>query len=105
MDFDLNEDQQQIVELARQILDDQATNERVRAVETGPGPRHDAELWSAFAEAGLLGTAIPERHGGSGLGFLEVAAVLEQIGKHLDEAGPHPSTAAQRSVSMQEGAR
>lgn len=81
MDFDLSEDQQQIANLARQILEDKATSERVFAIETGEGPRFDRELWAALAEAGLLGTAVPESQGGAGLGFLEVAAVLEQVGR------------------------
>jgi 3-oxocholest-4-en-26-oyl-CoA dehydrogenase beta subunit len=82
MDFSLSDDQQAIADLASQILSDKATNERQRAVETGGGPRFDRELWSAAAEAGLLGIAVPEVHGGSGLGFLEVAAILEQVGRH-----------------------
>lgn len=32
-------------------------------------------------------------------------AVLKEIEEHLDEAGTHPSTAAQRAVSLKEGAR
>jgi alkylation response protein AidB-like acyl-CoA dehydrogenase len=81
MDFNLSEDQQQIADLTRQILEDKATTERVREVETSEGPRFDRELWSALAEAGLLGSAVPEAQGGAGLGFLEVAAILEQIGR------------------------
>ncbi len=82
MDFSLTEDQQAIADLAEQILKDQATNEREREVETSGGPRFDKELWSAVSEAGLLGIAVPEPHGGAGLGFLEVAAILEQVGRY-----------------------
>jgi alkylation response protein AidB-like acyl-CoA dehydrogenase len=82
MDFSLSEDQQAIGALAAQILEDRATNERQREVERRGGPRFDRELWSAVADAGLLGIAIPEAHDGAGLGFLEVAAILEQVGRH-----------------------
>ncbi|MEM7409502.1 MAG: acyl-CoA dehydrogenase family protein [Myxococcota bacterium] len=81
MDFSLSEEQQAIGELARQILQDQSTNERQREVEHSDGPRFDAKLWDAVAEAGLLGIAVPEAHGGAGLGFLELSAILEQMGR------------------------
>lgn len=81
MDFSLSEDQQAIADLARQILTDKATNERQRAVERADGPRFDEGLLAEVAKAGLLGIAVPEEHGGAGLGFLEVAIILEQIGR------------------------
>ena len=34
-----------------------------------------------MAEAGLLGIAVPEVHGGSGLGFLELALIVEEVGR------------------------
>jgi 3-oxocholest-4-en-26-oyl-CoA dehydrogenase beta subunit len=82
MDFSLSEDQQAIGELAAQIFKDRASNERQREVETRGGPRFDRELWTAVADAGLLGIAVPEAQDGAGLGFLEVAAILEQVGRH-----------------------
>jgi 3-oxocholest-4-en-26-oyl-CoA dehydrogenase beta subunit len=81
MDFSLSEDQQAIADLAKQILGDQATHERQRALEKSGGPRFDRELWAQVAEAGLLGVPVPEAHGGAGMGFLEVAAVLEHVGR------------------------
>lgn len=82
MDFSLSEDQLAVADLAEQILKDQATNEREREVETREGPRFDEVLWRAVSEAGLLGIAVPEAQGGAGLGFLEVAAILEQMGRY-----------------------
>ena len=82
MDFSLSEDQQAIAELAAQILKDKATHERQREVELASGPRFDRELWAAVGDAGLLGIAVPEAQSGAGLGFLEVAAILEQMGRH-----------------------
>jgi alkylation response protein AidB-like acyl-CoA dehydrogenase len=81
MDFKLNDDQQAIADLAQQIFGDQATNEKQREVEQGDGPRFDRALWESLGEAGLLGIAISEDHGGAGLGFLEAAAILEQVGR------------------------
>lgn len=81
MDFSLSEDQQAIADLAQQILEDGASHERQREIERSGGPRFDRELWQQVAKAGLLGTPVPEAHGGAGLGFLEVAAILEHVGR------------------------
>ena len=40
-------------------------------------------LWKQFGELGLTGIAIPESHGGLGLGATEAALVLEEIGRNL----------------------
>jgi len=87
MDFSFGDEQQAIAALARQILDDGATHERLRQIERSGGPRFDQTLWRRLAEAGLVGVAIPEAHGGGGLGFVELALVLEEIGRH---AAPVP---------------
>ena len=87
MDFSLSDEQQAIAALAKQILGDGASHERLRAIERGGGPRFDAELWRRLAEAGLVGVAIPEAHGGGGLGFVELMLVLEEIGRR---AAPVP---------------
>ena len=81
MDFSLTDEQQQLTDLARQIFTDKASPERQRQIERAGGPRFDRELWSDLAKAGLLGIAIPEDLGGSGLGFLEAALIVEQVGR------------------------
>jgi alkylation response protein AidB-like acyl-CoA dehydrogenase len=73
MDFSYTDEQTSILELAAQILGDGTSQERLREVEAGPGPRFDRELWRKLAEAGLLAVAVPEAWEGAGLGFLEVA--------------------------------
>ena len=80
MDFSYSEEQQAILDLASQILDDGTPRERLREIELADGPRFDADLWKQIAEAGLLAVAIPEAYDGAGLGFLEAAGVLQQVG-------------------------
>src|SRR5437764_11706736 len=80
MDFALNEEQEAVRDLARQILGDVATPERHRQLEVAD-EWIDRKAWEALAGAGLLGIALPAAHGGGGLGFLEVALVLEEIGR------------------------
>jgi alkylation response protein AidB-like acyl-CoA dehydrogenase len=80
MDFSFSEEQQDLQGLARQILEGELTNERLKEVEGGD-ENFDRELWAKFGDAGVLGIALPEANGGGGYGFLETALVLEQIGR------------------------
>jgi len=81
MDFSYGEDQQAIGELARQILADNASHEALRALETSGRPRFDLGLWKKLAESGLLGLGIDESLGGAGMGLVETALVITQIGR------------------------
>lgn len=79
MDFAFSPDQEALRDLARKICQDHVTHDRLKAVEQTPDG-FDRELWSALARANLLGLALPEEHGGVGLGLIELCLVLEQIG-------------------------
>src|ERR1700709_1734599 len=81
MDFALTDEQVEIRDLSARILDDTLTQERLREIEASEEPGFDRKLWSALAEAGLVGVAIPESAGGLGLGVLEAAQILEQAGR------------------------
>ena len=75
-DFGRDESQDAIVGLAGEVLDGNAdTPERA---------------WKALGQAGLLTLAVPERLGGAGLGPLETALVLTEIGRR---AVPVPALA------------
>lgn len=80
MDFSFTEDQEALRQLARTILDDHCTHERLKAIEATP-EWFDRRLWAALAEASLLGVALREDIGGSGLGFFELCMLLEEIGR------------------------
>jgi 3-oxocholest-4-en-26-oyl-CoA dehydrogenase beta subunit len=45
--------------------------------------RVDERLWAELVEAGLVGIAVPEAHGGAGLGLTEVCLLLEQVGRRV----------------------
>ena len=81
MDFAYTDEQTAILDLAEQILADGSSKERLRELEAGPGPRFDRALWKKLAEAGLLAAAVPEAYDGAGLGFLEVAGVVQRVGR------------------------
>ena len=80
MDFTLDEQQTVIRDLARQILGREVTNERHRALEESD-TWFDRSTWKVLADAGLIGAALPEAHGGLGLGFMGTALVMEEIGR------------------------
>lgn len=80
MDFSLNEIQQDIAQLAGQILRKGSSVERLKAIEA-TGQRLDRELWAELNAAGLTAVALPEAQGGAGLGFFELCLVLEQAGR------------------------
>jgi hypothetical protein len=80
MDFAFTEEQEALRQLARKIFADHCTHEKLRAVEQSPEWFHRA-LWDDLAKANLLGIALPEDVGGSGLGFLELALLLEEQGR------------------------
>lgn len=60
-----------------------------RLIEDETG--HDPDVWREIVELGWLGIAIPEEHGGAGLGLAEVVPVMEQMGRYM-LAGPFYST-------------
>jgi alkylation response protein AidB-like acyl-CoA dehydrogenase len=81
MDFALTEEQDELRKLAAELLDDHCTPEALAANEQSDSPGFDQKLWSKLADAGLLGIAIPEEHGGLGLTFFELSLLLEEVGR------------------------
>lgn len=83
MDFRWSEEQKALRDLARQILDDQVTHDRLGALEAAGPTVFDRDLWRALADAGILGAVVPEAHGGAGLSLLDLLLVFEELGRHV----------------------
>ena len=79
MDFALSDAHEALADLARTILTERSTQERLDALDAGE-EWLDRELQVELAEAGLLGIALPEEHGGGGLDFLAVHLLLTEVG-------------------------
>jgi alkylation response protein AidB-like acyl-CoA dehydrogenase len=79
MDFEFSPEQEALRDLARSICQDHATPDRLKAIERD-SEGIDRDLWTALARANLLGVALPEAFGGSGLGLTELCLLLEQVG-------------------------
>lgn len=81
MDFRLNEDQIQLQKAAADFLSKESTKEvafEAFESETGDSP----ELYRKMADLGWLALAVPEDRGGLGMGLVEQAVLLEQLGYH-----------------------
>jgi acyl-CoA dehydrogenase len=79
MDALLSADQIQVRREIRRLLDDVCDAASVRAMdETKQFP---AKIWTALAEAGWCGIAVPEAYGGAGADLLTLAVVVEQIAR------------------------
>lgn len=76
MDFRLNDEQRMMIETARQIGE---------SFGLDYWRKHDADktfpkaYWQAVCDAGLAGVALPEEHGGSGLGMMEMSLIVEAL--------------------------
>jgi alkylation response protein AidB-like acyl-CoA dehydrogenase len=85
VDFELNDEQEALRAAARELLGDQASPARVRSV-VDAGGGYDPKLWSAMIDQGWTTIAVPESVGGLGLGWVEVAVLLEEVGHHVAPA-------------------
>ena len=82
MNFDFSDEQKQLKDSARRFLSKESTTARVRAVLEGEAG-YDKALWKGLADMGFQGAAIPEEHGGLGLGYLELCVIAEELGRAL----------------------
>jgi alkylation response protein AidB-like acyl-CoA dehydrogenase len=90
MQFGLTETQQVLKNSAREFLKAECPISEVRrlmATETA----FDERLWAKMAEQGWMGIVLDEQYGGMGLGLVELAAAMEEMGRAL-LPGPYLST-------------
>ena len=84
MELVLTEDQELIAKTARDFVDERSPVSRLRALRDSGDPlRYSPALWKEMAELGWLGVPFPEELGGAGMGFAELAIVLEALGRNL----------------------
>jgi len=85
MDFGFTDTQEAIRETAREFLAARFTSEKVRELAASESPYDDA-IWNEICGLGWPGIAIAEEHGGQGLGVVELAILLEQLGHAIAPA-------------------
>jgi alkylation response protein AidB-like acyl-CoA dehydrogenase len=79
MDFALGEAEQAVADLAKKIFAQRLSPDALKKIEA-EGDVFARALFRELATVGLLGTAIPEKDGGSGQGLLCLCALFEQTG-------------------------
>jgi alkylation response protein AidB-like acyl-CoA dehydrogenase len=90
MNFELDEEQVMLKTSARDFLDKECPKRLVRTMmedEKGYSP----ELWKKIADLGWMGLTFPEKYGGVGSSFLDLAVLLDECGRAL-LPGPFMST-------------
>lgn len=82
MDFNLDEAQRAIADLAASVLRSDPDDGRVLTALASP-LGYDEAAWKAMGQAGLLALGLPDSIGGDGLGALATALVLTEAGRQV----------------------
>ncbi|MGZ8265475.1 MAG: acyl-CoA dehydrogenase family protein [Burkholderiales bacterium] len=77
MDFTITDEQRAFVDTVRKVCRTEFAPRAIKWLD-GTWPQ---ENMKRLAEIGVLGMAVPQEYGGSGLGILDTVLVLEEIGK------------------------
>src|SRR5438132_13642580 len=78
MDFELNEEQQQIKRTIREFAEGELAP---HVMEWDEAAHFPVELQPKFAELGIMGVLFPEEHGGAGMGYIEYATIIEELAR------------------------
>ncbi|HYY96573.1 MAG TPA: acyl-CoA dehydrogenase [Pyrinomonadaceae bacterium] len=78
MDFELNEDQQQVRMSVREFAEGEIAP-HVR--EWDEAQHFPSELLPKLAEQGLMGVIFPEEYGGAGMGYVEYVTIIEELSR------------------------
>jgi alkylation response protein AidB-like acyl-CoA dehydrogenase len=101
VEFDLTEDQHEIKDVAKALLAARSPFANVR--HAAEAKSYQEELSSELLSLGWPGIAVAEEYGGQGLGAVELAVLLEELG-YACAATPLLSTATAASVIQRRAA-
>jgi 3-oxocholest-4-en-26-oyl-CoA dehydrogenase beta subunit len=80
MKLTLTEEQEMIKKAARDFLADKCPKAFVKQMEESE-TGYSRELWQEMAELGWMGLAFPEKYDGGDMSFLDLAVLLEEMGR------------------------
>jgi alkylation response protein AidB-like acyl-CoA dehydrogenase len=80
MDFDFTQEQVMLRDLTREFLTRESTPKAVRALWDDQRG-YSESTWQQLSEMGLHGLTVPETYGGQGLGMVDLALVLDEMGR------------------------
>lgn len=90
MDFALSEEQEMLRKMSRDFLEKECPKTLIRELEEDE-KGYSPDLWKKMAELGWMGLVFPDQYGGEGLKFLDLAVLIEEMGRAL-VPGPFMST-------------
>jgi alkylation response protein AidB-like acyl-CoA dehydrogenase len=90
VDFALGETQQAVIQAVAGVFGQMGDRPSQEEGAAGPEDGYDRALWKELGQAGLLSLALPARLGGDGLGVLDTAVLLTEVGR---QAAPVPALA------------
>jgi alkylation response protein AidB-like acyl-CoA dehydrogenase len=99
MDLELSEEESDLRDNVRAVLASVCPPAAVRAVFEGKAD--GASIWARMVELSWPALAIPEEHGGLGMGFVEVAIVAEELGRAVVPS-PFLATVTQFAPAVRE---
>ena len=102
MNFSFSEDQILLRNSVRAALDEQCKPAHVRAMMEDGGSGYGEALWAEMAKLGWLGLPFAEEQGGAGLGLVELALVLEEMGRAA-YPGPYFASVVLAGLGLQAG--
>ena len=80
MKFAPTEEQEMLRKTARDFLTDKCSKKFVKQMEESD-TGYSVELWREMAELGWMGLAFPGKYGGGDMTFLDLAVLLEEMGR------------------------
>src|ERR1700687_3934473 len=84
MQLEFTDEQDELRDGVRQMLARECPMSLVRAVVEKPGDRDPADgLWRQMVDLGWPALTVPEEYGGLGLGMVELAVVVEELGRAM----------------------
>lgn len=83
MNFDYTDEQKALKDEARRFLAAVSPLSVVRGALEHPADGYDRALWRRIGEQGWCGAATPEAYGGLGIGYVELCALAEELGRAL----------------------
>jgi alkylation response protein AidB-like acyl-CoA dehydrogenase len=80
MKLTLTEEQEMLKKTARDFLVDKCSKKFVKQMEESE-TGYSRELWQEMADLGWMGLAFPGKYGGGDMSFLDLAVLLEEMGR------------------------
>jgi alkylation response protein AidB-like acyl-CoA dehydrogenase len=90
VDFEFSSEQEMLRTSVRAFLSAKASVASVRAEYEAT--TFDRSVWDGLVEVGVVGLLVGEEHGGAGMGMVDAAVVLEELGRAVSPA-PYAASA------------